>query len=58
LAFLIFVLVLTNKFILSVCLASATNGKFVKLLGTTDLDSGTGLNQARAIKKNAERMEN
>ena len=30
--------------------ASATNGKPVKLLGTIDFDSGTGLNQAPAIK--------
>ena len=31
-------------------LASSTNGKLVKLLGITDLDSGTGLNQAKAVK--------
>ena len=31
-------------------LASATNEKLVKLLGTTDLDSETGLNLAKAIK--------
>ena len=31
-------------------LASATNGKLVKLLSTTDLDNGTGLNQTKAIK--------
>ena len=31
-------------------LASATNGKLMKLSGTTDLDSGTGLNQAKTIK--------
>ena len=31
-------------------LASSTNGKLVKLSGITDLDSGTGLNQAKAVK--------
>ena len=31
-------------------LASSTNGKLVKLLGITDLDSGTGLNQAKVVK--------
>jgi len=31
-------------------LASSTNGKLVKLLGITDLDSGIGLNQAKAVK--------
>ena len=31
-------------------LASSINGKLVKLLGITDLDSGTGLNQAKAVK--------
>ena len=31
-------------------LASSTNGKLVKLLGITDHDSGTGLNQAKAVK--------
>ena len=31
-------------------LASSTNGKLVKLLGITNLDSGTGLNQAKAVK--------
>ena len=31
-------------------LANSTNGKLVKLLGITDLDSGTGLNQAKAVK--------
>ena len=31
-------------------LASSTNGKLVKLLGITDLGSGTGLNQAKAVK--------
>ena len=31
-------------------LASSTNGKLVKLLGITDLDSRTGLNQAKAVK--------
>ena len=31
-------------------LASSTNGKLVKLMGITDLDSGTGLNQAKAVK--------
>ena len=34
----------------SAVLESATNEKLVKLLGTTDLDSGTGLNQAKEIK--------
>ena len=31
-------------------LASSTNGKLVKLLGIKDLDSGTGFNQANALK--------
>ena len=31
-------------------LASATNGKLVKLFGTTDRDNRTGLNQAKAIE--------
>ena len=31
-------------------LANSTNGKLVKLLGITDLGSGTGLNQAKAVK--------
>ena len=31
-------------------LASSTNGKLVKLLGITDLDSGTGSNQVKAVK--------
>ena len=31
-------------------LATSSNGKLVKLLGITDLDSGTGLNQAKAVK--------
>ena len=36
-------------------LASATDGKLVKLLGTTDLDSGTALNQETAIRNMLER---
>ena len=35
-------------------LPSSTNGKLVKLLGITDLDSGTGLNQAKAVKNMVE----
>ena len=31
-------------------LDSSANGKLVKLLGITDLDSGTGLNQAKAVR--------
>ena len=31
-------------------LASSTNGKLVKLLGITDLDSGTGSNQVKAVQ--------
>ena len=31
-------------------LASSTYGKLVKLSGITDFDSGTGLNQAKAVK--------
>ena len=36
-------------------LASETYEKFVKLLGTTDLDCGTGYNQATAIKNMQEK---
>ena len=38
-------------------LASSTYGKLVKLLSITDLDSGTGLNQAKAVKNMPGRTE-